>query len=89
MARGKSVLPINNQKLVDIRKYGKAAVGRAELIRHYSGKPMTYRQMCLAFCYDCMAGYADGKKDCGVITCPLYHQMPFRKNPEQQVPTEE
>lgn len=84
MAR-RGALPINNDKLLAIRKHGKAAIGRAELIRHYSGKKMTYRQMCLAQCYDCTGYYADGKKDCDIITCPLYHQMPYRVTPEEGI----
>ena len=28
-------------------------------------------------CHDCMARYQDGRHDCGLTRCPLYHWMPF------------
>jgi hypothetical protein len=35
--------------------------------------------MILAKCYECTAGYADGKMDCGVESCPLHPLMPYRE----------
>ena len=32
-----------------------------------------------AKCYDCCAGYADGRRDCEVTRCPIYPWMPYRK----------
>lgn len=33
----------------------------------------------IAKCYDCNAGYHDGRKDCEMVYCPLYSWMPYRK----------
>ena len=33
----------------------------------------------LAKCWDCMGEYYDGKLDCRIPTCPLYHWMPWAK----------
>lgn len=54
------------------------ARGRKEFMTHLSGKPLTLKQAVLAKCYDCMAGYTDGKVDCGIMNCPLYQWMPYR-----------
>jgi len=56
----------------------KTARGRRELEAYRQGKKLTYRQACLAKCYECMGGYADGKVDCEIPGCPLYGFMPFK-----------
>ena len=59
-------------------QFGITAKGRIELLKHIQGKKLTYRQMVLAKCYECNAGYTDGKVDCQVPGCPLYPKMPYK-----------
>jgi hypothetical protein len=33
-----------------------------------------------AKCRDCMGNFKDGRKDCRVRACSLYHWMPYRKS---------
>lgn len=63
----------------EIKRHGKLARGRKELIAYLDGGRLTARQTCLAHCYSCMAYYADGRADCGCSDCPTYAFMPFRK----------
>ena len=56
----------------------KSAKGRAELLKHRSGKKLSYKQAVLAKCNECMGFYADGKLDCQIPDCPLYGFMPYR-----------
>lgn len=63
-----------------IRKQGKAAQGREELLRHLRGKTITLKQAILAKCYDCLGYYADGKQGCKMPDCPLYPYMPYNEN---------
>jgi hypothetical protein len=44
---------------------GVAKPGRAEAMK--------------AKCRDCMCDYTDGRKECGIRTCPLYPWTPYRK----------
>jgi len=67
----------NEEKIVEINQYGRAARGRQELIKFYSGKRLTQRQAIAAYCYQCMSYYADGKGDCGDKDCPLHQYMPY------------
>lgn len=30
-------------------------------------------------CKDCMSDYADGRVDCGIPDCSLYHWTPYKK----------
>jgi len=60
---------------------GIKARGGKELRRYLSGEKLTQRQMILAKCYECSNGYADGKTNCGIESCPLYSQMPYRERP--------
>ena len=71
----------------DFSKFGVLARGRKELIAHREGKKLTRSQMCLAKCYECMGGYADGKYDCNIPKCPIYPLMPFQgKHPDGRKP---
>ncbi len=56
---------------------GIAAQGRKELKAHREGKRLTYRQMVIAKCYECVGDYIDGKHDCRIQRCPLYSAMPY------------
>jgi hypothetical protein len=64
--------------IVSIRKYGITAQGRRELIKILKGQRATYKERCLALCYDCMNYYHDGKRSCQNTLCPLYAVMPYR-----------
>lgn len=39
---------------------------------------MTRTEAMKAKCRDCMADYADGRRDCENPACALYHWMPYR-----------
>ena len=41
-------------------------------------KDLTYKERCLAKCFECCCGYIDGKVDCEVPSCALYPIMPYR-----------
>jgi len=69
---------------MSITEYGVMAKGKAELIKHENGVKLTYRQMVLAKCYECCAGYTDGKVDCGINGCPLYGKMPYKNRGEAE-----
>lgn len=63
-------------------EFGIMAKGRNELLLHELGKRLTFRQMCLAMCYDCMGGYTDGKYSCEIFDCPIFPKMPYRNRKE-------
>ncbi|MDI6720410.1 MAG: hypothetical protein QMD46_12440 [Methanomicrobiales archaeon] len=67
------------EKIQQVRKTGKRAQGQQEYIASLKGLHLSYRQRCLAKCYECMSGYTDGIGDCGDPTCPLYPSMPYRR----------
>jgi hypothetical protein len=66
-------------EIEQIKRYGKEAKGRKELIEHLTGKMLTPRKAILSKCYECMNAYADGKVDCNIPDCSLYPFMPYRK----------
>ncbi len=68
----------------EIKRYGIAAQGRAELITHLQGKQLTRNQAIRAECFSCMGWYADGKADCRQPECPLYPFMPYA--PKKKAP---
>jgi len=70
-----------NEKLIaEIKKHGKTARGKKELIKHLEGGRLTLRQAVNARCYDCMGYYGDGKQDCNMSRCPLHPVMAYNKN---------
>lgn len=53
-----------NEKLIsEIKRHGKTAKGKKELIKHLEGGRLTLRQAVNAYCYGCGAYFADGKVD--------------------------
>ena len=58
----------------------KKAMGRREFLRSLEGVKLSFKQACIAKCYDCMSYYEDGKVDCLITDCPLYLFMPYREN---------
>ena len=63
---------------ISITDYGAAARGRSELIKHENGERLPRGQAIKAKCYDCCAGYTDGRRDCMMPDCPLHPYMPYR-----------
>jgi len=68
-----------SEKIKDIESYGISAQGRKEYLKILKGKHASYKERCLAMCYECMGFYSDGRNSCTDETCPLYMVMPFRK----------
>ena len=64
----------------DIESHGKQAKGKQELIDFNNGKKLTRKQSMLAKCYECCNGYADGRTDCLVTSCPLHGYMNYNPN---------
>lgn len=73
-----------NDRILNIRKYGKTARGQKELLKHLSGQKLTFKQAIYARCYDCMNFYSDGKVDCNIPACPLHPFMAYNANKEKQ-----
>ena len=63
---------------MSLTEHGLMAKGKIELRKHESGQRLTYKDMVLAKCYECCAGYTDGKRDCEIPGCPIYPKMPYR-----------
>jgi hypothetical protein len=59
--------------------------GKSNLLKHYNGDALTYKQAVIAKCCDCCGGYVDGRTDCGMPSCPLYGFQPYRGK-KQEVP---
>ena len=72
-------------KLSDIEKAGLKARGKAELIKHLEGTPLTMKQAISGKCYDCLGYYADGVDDCRTKDCTLYLYMPYNANRKKKV----
>lgn len=66
-------------KFADVETWGNFR-GKQELLKHLRGEPLTLKEALLANCYNCNAGYADGRIDCKNPSCPCYGHMPYRKN---------
>jgi len=71
---------MNEKTISDIKKHGKTARGKKELLKHLDGCRLTLRQATLAKCFDCCGYYSDGKVDCKMPDCPLHDFMPFNEN---------
>jgi len=71
---------MNTKIMESIRKYGKRAKGKKELIKHLLGQKLSLRQAIYAHCYDCLGYYADGVTDCEMTACSLHPFMPYNKS---------
>ncbi len=71
---------MNNDRIKNIRRYGKTARGEKELLKHLSGQRLTLKQAILAHCYDCCGYFADGKVDCNMPHCPIHPFMSYNPN---------
>jgi hypothetical protein len=54
--------------------------GAAQYKKFLDGLRLTKSEQIVAFCYDCMGGYADGVADCKTPECPLYDSHPYNPN---------
>ena len=71
----------STNKSLEIRNtlnFGINAIGRADYQRFADEEKLTRSQAIRAMCYNCVTGYADGRFDCNVFTCPLHVYMPYR-----------
>lgn len=75
---------MNEERIKSIRRQGKTARGRNELIKHLTGEKLTLRQAVNAHCYECTNFYADGKVDCRLFHCPLHPYMAYNENREKR-----
>jgi len=77
-----------NEKLIsEIKRHGKTAKGKKELIKHLEGGRLTLRQAVNAYCYVCGAYFADGKVDCKMSKCSLHPFFAYNENrPKQKNP---
>jgi len=66
-------------KIEEVKTWGDFR-GKKELLKHLAGELLTLKQAVIANCYQCNAGYIDGRVDCKTADCPLYGHMPYRKN---------
>lgn len=63
-----------------IKRMGKEAPGRKELLMHLNGVGLTIEGAILAKCYECTRYYTNrGPRDCKSPDCPLYSFMPYSK----------
>ncbi|RLB07735.1 MAG: hypothetical protein DRG27_06255 [Deltaproteobacteria bacterium] len=62
-----------------VKKYGKRAVGKRQLIRYLSGEKISRTEAIKAKCYDCMGYCADGISECKDKDCPLWAYSQFRR----------
>ena len=74
-----------SSKLSSIEAVGIKAKGRAELIKHLKGVPLTMKQAISGKCYDCLGYFADGAEDCKTPDCSLYPFMPYNPNRKKKV----
>jgi len=75
---------MNEKNFSDIKRHGKTAKGKQELIKHLEGGRLTLKQAVNAYCYLCMGYYADGKVDCTMPHCSLHPFMAYNPNREKR-----
>jgi hypothetical protein len=70
-----------NKKIIsDIKRHGKTARGKKELIKHLEGGRLTPKQAIQAKCFDCLCYMVDGKHDCKMPMCSLHPFMTYNEN---------
>jgi hypothetical protein len=67
-----------------IAKNGRAVAGRKEYRKFAQGQRLTRGEAIKAKCYECNAGYPDGRLDCAIKSCPLYRFNPLAKKIQQK-----
>ena len=63
-----------NTNLIEGYKKYLARVKSGEIVR---AKQPSMKKAILAKCKDCMCDYVDGKLDCEIPGCSLYHWIPY------------
>ena len=71
---------MDTKLISDIKRHGKTAKGKKELIKHLEGGRLTPKQAIQAKCFDCACYYADGRNDCRMTKCSLYPFMTFNQD---------
>ncbi len=71
---------MDSRLISDIKKHGKTAKGKKELIKYLEGGRLTPKQAIQAKCFDCTCYYADGRQDCKMPSCCLYPLMTFNQD---------
>lgn len=61
----------------EVEQYGRRAIGQTDFLAFLDGRYLSSTRRIRAHCYHCMSYYADGIRDCGVSSCPLYSLMPY------------
>jgi hypothetical protein len=51
--------------------------GKREYVKFLKGNQLTHKETCLAMCYQCTAGYFDGREKCDNMLCPAIQYHPF------------
>jgi len=77
----KTIKKLRKNALKLITEFGKSAKGRIEYLKFLRGEHISYKQACIAKCYECNNGYVDGrhsKQDCEQPHCPMYNFMPYK-----------
>lgn len=54
--------------------------GRQRYLAYLNGADIGRSAAMEAKCAECCGGYADGRNDCRVTTCPMYPWMPYRES---------
>lgn len=71
---------MNTADRIASAQLGLESTGKRLFIAYLKGEEITRKEGMAAKCFDCMGGYADGRKDCRVPHCPLYPWMPYNPN---------
>jgi len=75
---------MNSKLISDIKKHGKTAKGKKELIKYLEGGRLTPKQAIQAKCFDCLCYMVDGRQDCKMPKCSLYPFMTFNENKQKR-----
>ena len=54
--------------------------GKTLYEKYKQDERLTRRESIIAKCYECSNGYIDGRKDCGITSCPLYPYAPYKRH---------
>ncbi len=65
-----------NAKMIQGRERYLERIKSGEIVKP---KRPSMKKAVLAKCKDCMGNYVDGRLDCGIDDCSLYHWMPYGK----------
>lgn len=68
----------NENRYTGGNKHGTSCKGKLEFLKVRCNEKYSRKDAILAYCYDCMGFYEDGKMDCLNEKCPLYPWMPYK-----------